>query len=341
MKIKMALIVALFSTSYAFAEKSEPQKTWAISPSNSCDSLTITLPSPAIDYECDIDTTSGNPSTWFNPMASCNMDFDLIGLPTLGDIAAGLTGQVCSELNAIKDKTIDDLFGDDDSGGNGGNGNGLPNPDPIPTEPEDEMCYTQDSTGKNIIVPCSITDSEPSSPDTCYLKEGDAFSDEWRKIKCSRPTVDYEMCVIGYETDDETKQIKRYPDGTPIPIVESCKSLPANMNLGSACYVSGSSIDNTGKRAVECGRIDGPVSQYNRMCEQTTKSLSGQSKIESVNCIEVDETCYGHLNGVFKAASCSVHTDNFYKQLPESNSPNQKSNSPSTEGRGIDDSWEW
>ncbi|MGN2715578.1 hypothetical protein ACTFQF_00100 [Aliivibrio fischeri] len=354
MNIKSLLYAALLFSSNIYANDKEPSELWSINPSNSCDSLTVTLPSPAIDYECDIDTTSGNPSTWFNPMASCSMDFDLIGLPSLGDIAAGLTGQVCSELNKIKDETIGDILGDINnqvpdnifdgsigSGGNSNNGNGLPNPNPIPTDPKDEMCYTQDSQGKNIIVPCSITDSKPSSPDTCYLKDGDALSDEWRKVKCSRPTVDYEMCVIGYEKEKGSNQIKRYSDGTPVPIVQSCKNLPSNSNLGSACYVNKPTLNQPdNKRPEECGRSGDDVTQYNRMCQMTTTTMTGQLTTEYMNCIEVDETCYGHLNKIFKAAACSVHTENFYSQSSQNDNSTQRNN-PSSQGREIDDSWEW
>ena len=159
---------------------------WSIEPTRSCNTFTISLPSPTLDIGCNLDNDSGNPSTWFNPLASCDLNFDMIGLPTLGDIAAGLTGAICGEIKALKEKTIDQvideinnqipdqIFDDINLGGNVndrlnsgtgsdgtpippsvGNGGTQPTPTPTPTEPE--LCYTRDSSGNTITATATAT----------------------------------------------------------------------------------------------------------------------------------------------------------------------------------------
>lgn len=67
----------------------------------------VTLKLPSIDMSCSTDERSGNPSSWFNPNAACNLSFDLIGLPSLSDITAGLTAEACAAIDVIKNETYD------------------------------------------------------------------------------------------------------------------------------------------------------------------------------------------------------------------------------------------
>ncbi len=354
-------IVLLFSTlligNVVAQEETEtkPPKTenWSIEPSRSCNSIIVTLPSPALDIGCDLDKDSGNPSSWFNPMASCSMEFDLIGLPTLGDVAAGLVGQVCSELNKVKDVTIDkviddinnqvpdsilddiDINGDINDALNDGQGTtGQPKP---PTQGGD-MCFTKDATGKTLTVPCSIADLQAPTPNSCYLNEGNITNAKWRPIACNRPTVDYEICVDGYEKRQGV--IVRYPDGVPVPTTAKCSDIPTEKRIDNACKDKG--------RTVECSRASEPETQYNRLCAYNNMGTGYPSPQQNA-CINVDETCYGHLNGIFKAASCREHTENYYRITQQSTPPSSGVRNTNPSNKPVDNAaqgsgtyeWNW
>ncbi len=342
----MKKVISITSVMLAFAVHADraiadDAANWSIEPAKSCNSITVTLPSPTLNLGCDLDSDSGNPSSWFNPMASCSMDFDLIGLPSLGDIAAGLVGQVCSEIKAVKEQTIDkviddindqiptELFDDIDlnldltdrlnltdriNAGEGTTGTPRPpsiDPNAPPTEDVngDEMCFTKDSFGKTMTVPCGIADIQAAAPNLCYLNEGDTITEKWTPIACDRPTIDYEICVNGYVKDDDSRQIERYADGVPKVTLASCSSLNSNSTLDNACY----DTFNGSRRIVECNRVSEPETQHNRVCtKEENGSIGGNTA-----CINVDETCYGHLDGVFRAASCKAHTLNQERINPQ------------------------
>lgn len=366
MSLRPIIISSILTSIVGLSNTANAADNWSIEPSNSCNSVTVTLPSPTLDLSCNLDDDSGNPSSWFNPMASCSMDFDLIGLPSLGDIAAGLVGQVCSEIKKVKEKTIDkviddindaipdDAFEDINIGGdlnkpnNGTGTSGQPKPPTIPdsstpdtsTPPQDEMCYTQNSQGNSITVPCSIADLEASSPNTCYLKDGSVFSNNWRAVACDRPTVDYEICVDGYKRVERSNEIQRYPDGIPVPTTSSCKGLSANNRIDNACFIKSGSGISMKTRVVECSRLPTPETQYNRLCRVTDTS-TGHSSQSIGACIDVEETCYGHMDGIFKAEQCSVHTNYYEDTKSESRASHQSGSSTYDSNSSSDNEVEW
>ena len=341
-------------------------KSWDIIPSRSCNTFKITLPTPTIDIGCDLDEDSGNPSTWFNPLAACELEFDMIGLPSLGDIKAGLIGDVCAEIKRIKAETIDqaiadineqipdDLYDDVDWGGNlndklhdrlnsGTGSDGTPIPprvkdgstQPNPTEPD--LCYTRDSRGNTITVPCEISEIKSPHDNVCYRKDS-AMSNNWDTTACDRPVPEFEQCVTGYQYIEQDKnsttykKIKYWPN-TQIPKVKTalCKNASVTNNLGNAClYENG---------MAECSRITEAPTQYERACSVTDTS-SGTSETNISACINVEQTCYGFIGGVFKADSCKNHTLNY---LNTSAQPQNTSQSDSLLEEESNDEyiWQW
>ncbi|MEI8659443.1 hypothetical protein [Vibrio sp. Hal054] len=86
------------------------EESWTLQMSDKCDTVTLSLPLPALDMGCNTDTSSGNPSSWFNPFETCELNFDMIGLPSIADIKAGLAGAVCDKIQEVKASTIDGLI---------------------------------------------------------------------------------------------------------------------------------------------------------------------------------------------------------------------------------------
>lgn len=333
---------------------------WSIEPTRSCNTFTVSLPSPTLDIGCNLDNDSGNPSTWFNPLASCDLNFDMIGLPTLGDIAAGLTGAICGEIQELKEKTIDQviseinnqipdqIFDNINLGGNvndrlnsGTGSDGTPTPpsvgnggtEPTPTEPE--LCYTRDSSGNTITVPCEIAEVESPYDNVCYRKDS-AMSNDWNVTACDRPIPEFEYCVTGYQYKDRdddnfgSREIKYWPNSN-VPMVETdlCGNVSASSNLGNACvYKSG---------MAECSRITDNPTQHQRACSVTNTS-TGFSETDVSACINVEQTCYGFIGGVFKADSCKNHTLNY---LTSSAQPQSTQSNSVLQGESNDNEYQW
>lgn len=98
-RILLLLIICLYSnhTLAAFALESR---------GNSCQ-LKTSISLPSLDLSCDADTRSGNASSWLNPNSMCDMSFEMLNLPSLGDLTAGVTAKVCTALKGLKAMTYD------------------------------------------------------------------------------------------------------------------------------------------------------------------------------------------------------------------------------------------
>lgn len=318
-KLLALILVAgmLISPTLTYADSEETAE-WTLDAEVSCSKIKVSLPLPELDATCDLDKSSGNPSKWFNPLATCELDFDMIGLPSLGDIMGGIAGSVCNAIKEVKSKTIDQAINEinqdipnnlfeninrsinvndevrdslESSGSSNSSGS---------STPDSNLCYTNDLHGNTITVPCDITDPLAQNPDQCYLANGTNF-DNLTPVNCSRPTVNQEQCVTGYERD-EYGRIKHYADGVPIPITGSCgnTSLSARTN---ACLQSVNNQGSSSTRIVSCEEISQPITQATRLCEGTRLNDSG-SFDQVQRCLDVELACYGHMDGVFKAAQC-------------------------------------
>ncbi|ELP5729345.1 hypothetical protein QTV44_002612 [Vibrio vulnificus] len=287
--------------------------TWKITPSNRCESATFQLPLPALDLECDLDSRSGNPSKWFNPMATCELSFDLIGLPSIGDIMGGISGAVCDAVKTIKDKTIDKVIDDinqkipDDLTGNiGGNidmsdivndyingsgsSGGTIGGSSGGSRPE--TCYITDSTGATIQAPCSLTNDRGQDVNQCYLRaDGGTTTGNFTPIACDRPTPESEICILKYEQLGQNEFV---------PVLGNCAG--ATQKIDNACY-------GFNEQIVECGQLQEPATQYNRICRLPNNDPSAGATYVNGQCIEVEKSCFGHINGQFQANECRIFTD--------------------------------
>ncbi|MBY7854229.1 hypothetical protein KW429_11035 [Vibrio fluvialis] len=339
------LILLPFSVA-AFAETTgeNKQEEWSLNVKTTCQAAKLSLPMPELNATCNLDRTSGNPSKWFNPLATCELDFDMIGLPSLGDIMTNTAGSVCAAIKEVKSHTVDqaideankkledngvddiegsldlndwvkDELGDSSNGGN----------TPSSGDQTSNICYSKDLSGNTVTVPCDITQTTANNPNQCYLKTGSAMDFTYSPVACDRPTVDYEMCVTGYVKDDQGR-IKTYADGVPIPETGLCGKTTLASRKNS-CIQTIKANGGSSTRIVECSRMTEPVTQLNRMCTGTTTDNSGG--YTSVDrCIEVDATCYGHKGGMFQAAQCRDFTTAYL--YGQQNNNTQSSNTSNT-----------
>ncbi|MBF4437035.1 hypothetical protein ERJ77_21615 [Vibrio anguillarum] len=227
---------------------------------------------------------------------------------------------MCSKLKEVKQKTIDQVINEintempdkifEDISGKidlnkptspSGNGTSTPSTPPNSNgETQSKMCYTRDAAGKTITVPCDIAEAT-GTPDQCYLREGNVLTGDFKPVACSRPTIDNERCVIGYQKD-KYGRVLTYSDGVAIPIIDSCGVINIKTR-NNACLQTVTSNGSTTQRAVSCSVLSEPVTQYNRMCSGTKQNSTGN--LDNVKlCIDVDLACYGHMNGIFKTAQC-------------------------------------
>ena len=317
--LSMSTLAIAIATA-GFSKKANAES-WTLELSQSCDSFTLELPLPALDASCDLDTRSGNPSNWFNPFETCSLDFDMIGLPSLGDIAAGVAGQVCNLVKDVKNQTIDkvldevnskipdnlydditgelDLTGGSSGGGaNGGGSNGggssWSDNDVAQPDQDNETCYTTDTNGITITVPCDISRDSPEHPNACYIKSS-SYANPFSPLECARYTPDEEICIADWIRNRETGQLE--------PQLSQCTSALRQTNA-EACSTSSGEISY-------CRDLNSEPTQNDRLCLIASDSDSGTT---TGSCYQIDKTCYGHYNGVFQAASCSLFHDNFFNQ---------------------------
>ncbi|MCC2524937.1 hypothetical protein [Vibrio coralliilyticus] len=312
---------ALLFLSLINSPASAMEEKWSLEVDNICDSVTVSLPLPALDMSCDLDSRSGNPSKWFNPYETCELSFDMIGLPSLGDIAAGLAGAVCHEIQEVKSQTVDELIdqineqipdsitdditadlnlNDQLNNSNAGSNQDWRNNDVAQPSVGTDICYTTDTKGSTITVPCDIA-SNPTSLNNCYVKTT-SHSNPFQPLECSRFNKEKEVCIVGWRTDRST--------GKNVPILDGCNSQLRTSNA-EACSVNGETNYCTHFGAAE------NLTQNERLC--STYSNSSDSST-TVACSTIEKSCYGHLNGSFQAASClQFHDQYFSNKDPYSN----------------------
>lgn len=104
MSFSFFLIFALFFSQLAHAAFQLESR------GESCD-LQKTFELPSINMSCNADSRSGNASNWLNPNTACDMSFEMLSLPSLGDITAGLAAGVCKALQGLKEMTYDQAIG--------------------------------------------------------------------------------------------------------------------------------------------------------------------------------------------------------------------------------------
>lgn len=97
-------------TVLALAVSFQTQAKMTLSSKKNMCKASVSFSLPSLDISCDADPRSGNPSNWINPNTQCDMTFDLLQLPSIGDITAKISGQVCSALNQIKEMTYDEAL---------------------------------------------------------------------------------------------------------------------------------------------------------------------------------------------------------------------------------------
>ncbi|WP_281188489.1 hypothetical protein [Vibrio harveyi] len=306
--------LAFVSNSHAASEE------WTLEMNDSCNSFKLELPLPAVDATCDLDDRSGNPSNWFNPFETCSLDFDMIGLPSLGDIAAGVAGAVCDAVKEVKDQTLDKVLDEINSeipndlwdeingevdlndkltGGSKGD-NSWTNPDVAQPDVGKDNCYTTDAKGSTIIVPCDIAKPKAKDPNACYVKSG-SYGSPFAPIPCNRFSQEREICIARWEQDDVTGQIK--------PILSPCTS-SLRASLSEAC------TDSKGNTNY-CREWTSTPTQHERQCSFERKLGQGDTETYIASCYGVEKACYGHLNGLFQAAQCQQFHD-FFFQNPNS-----------------------
>ena len=305
-----ALLAVIASASTPIAAMEE---NWTLELDSVCDQAKLQLPLPALDMSCDLDKTSGNPSKWFNPYETCEFSFDMIGLPSLGDILGGISGKICEEIKEIKDQTIDDLIDEvneqipdnitddldwgldlNEEGGLDSDWRDDPNAKP---DSDNGTCYTHDFEGNTITVPCDIAESG-SNLNQCYFKSN-SYSNPFTEVECGRYTVSDEICITGWSKNDY---------GESIPSLGKCTS-SLRIQKAEACYVKNIE-DVQGLGGVNyCSELTKPVSQNDRICQTYSNN---ETKLEE--CITIEKFCYGHLNGNFQANSCRKFHDQFFSK---------------------------
>lgn len=317
--IPAIIMTALTPPSLAHAAMNE---SWTLELDKVCDQARLQLPLPALDMSCDLDKTSGNPSKWFNPYETCELSFDMIGLPSIGDIAGGIAGQICEEVNEVKDKTIDDLIdevneripdnviddiqwdkdinkeiGDRNNSDSDWRDGG--NADP---KNDDGMCYTQDMDGNAITVPCDIT-RDANDLNQCYFKT-DSYSKPFDPVECSRYTIPYERCIVRWSENEY---------GESIPEIGNCDS-GLRSQKAEACYIkTPSEFDIYNPDNIQyCRDRSEPIQQSDRLC-----SVNDGSTTSYVPCITIELPCYGHLDGVFQATSCRTLHNQFFNKTSD------------------------
>ncbi|MCG9578602.1 hypothetical protein L1D14_20500 [Vibrio tubiashii] len=287
------------------------EEKWSLKMDEVCNQYTLSLPLPALDMSCDLDTKSGNPSKWFNPYETCELSFDMIGLPSMGDIMGGIAGRVCEEVKKVKDKTVDDLidqvnekipdnitkdinFGKDlnkelNKANTGSNWRDSVNANPEYNQ-STKTCYTNDFEGNTITVPCDIA-SNANNKNQCYFKSTNV-TNPFNPVNCDRYTVNQETCIVRWEEG-------LY--GQKEPVIGNCTSA-LRAQSAEACKENG--VVNY------CTKMETKVTQNQRLCR--VRSTDGNSSYEP--CINIERQCFGHLNGNFQAASCKAFHDQYVAQ---------------------------
>lgn len=310
--MRTILIVSALSLSalpvYAAGEEStgkETEESWTLELSEKCNTVKLKLPLPALNMSCDLDTKSGNPSKWHNPFETCELEFDMIGLPSLQDIATGMAGQVCKEVKTIKSQTIDvlideinaeipDNLGEEISGQLNLNEELNEKIEDWSSSGEaqpsiaDETCYTTDTSGGTITVPCSIANNTSANGDQCYFKSNN-YNTPFTETQCSRYNMQQEQCIVEWKIDSLS--------GQQVPVLGSCTST-LRATQSEACKengIIGYCRDVTTTTA---------ITQNIRQC--------GGSGGNTVACSDLPKSCYGHLNGTFQAADCAVFHDQYF-----------------------------
>ncbi|MEI8659442.1 hypothetical protein [Vibrio sp. Hal054] len=304
MMIRLLMICLVLFPALSHAEIDD--NTWSLKASSECDSYTIKLKLPALDMGCELDMSSGNPSSWFNPFETCELNFDLIGLPTLDDIKMGIGKQVCNQIQKVKSATVDEMLNEIDEKTNFeldlvDEWKNLVEAKPS-TETDEtgaSRCYSYDTDGRKIIVPCSMGEPIGTDLNECYVDSGNS-SEPFEYLPCSRFTPEAELCITGWYYDEYGE--KRYTIG-------GCTSKLAQENA----FACGAYSD-----PIYCSDYNGEVSQYDRLCTLPQRSDDNNSSETSDeaptrgSCSLIEKACYGHLGGVFKAAQCLDFHDKYY-----------------------------
>lgn len=317
-------LTTLLAFASSMTNASDMEESWTLELDDSCNKFTLELPLPALNATCDLDKESGNPSKWFNPFETCALEFDMIGLPSLGDIAAGISGQICDAIKEVKSNTIDevisdinqaipdDIYGDingeydftDDltkgagdatTGGSSGGGSWTDNNEAQPDQ-DTNRCYTTDTSGSTITVPCDISQPNPNSQNACYLKS-DEYGSPFSPVACSRFSFDDEICIARWEADSNSN-IK-------MPVLSQCTAA-LRASESEACS------DENGNKFY-CREKDQPT-QNDRLCRFTGEDGDGRNYTYYDSCYKVEKACYGHINGLFQAAQCQMFHDDYYRQ---------------------------
>ncbi|MDE5179002.1 hypothetical protein [Vibrio fluvialis] len=357
------LLLTLSHLTFAATSGENKQEEWSLDVKTTCKTMKLSLPMPELNATCDLDKTSGNPSKWFNPLATCELEFDMIGLPSLGDIMSKAAGSVCNAIKGVKEHTVDQAIDEankklenngvsdidasvdlndwvedkiTDNSNSSTSGDNTSSTGNQTSGSNSNICYTKDLLGNTVTVPCDITETTATNSNQCYLKTGSAMEFSYSPVACDRPTINYETCVTGYSKDEQGR-VRTYSDGVPIPETGSCgNTVLASRN--NACIQTTKVNGISGTRIVECNRLSEPVTQINRMCSgSTTDSSGGYTNVN--RCIEVDETCYGHKGGMFQAAQCRDFTTAYLYSQQKSGS--QSSTSSSNGGSNAYSDFTW
>ncbi|CCO46829.1 exported hypothetical protein [Vibrio nigripulchritudo SOn1] len=306
---KRILVLLVFLSNLSATQAMEEK--WTLKINNVCDRVSVNLPLPSLDYECNLDNKSGNPSNWFNPFETCEIGFDMIGLPSIGDIMAGVSGAICEEIQDVKEKTIDDLIDDineqipenltddvnigvdlneklDSIGDWRDDNNAQP-------DQEHQICYTTNHNGQRIAVPCDIAQN-PSDLNKCYFKSGN-YSSPFTPVECGRYTKESEQCIARWERDNET--------GIRYPVISSCTAELRSLQQ-EACTINGQTNYCTEMALRQT------ITQNERVCSIYDRESKTR---QNVPCSTIEKACYGHLNGSFQAASCLTFHNQLFNNL--------------------------
>ncbi|EHD1698135.1 MULTISPECIES: hypothetical protein [Vibrio] len=305
---KVTLLIVWLAFGLSNGQANAEGEAWTLELNDTCDSFRLELPLPAINASCNLDTRSGNPSKWFNPLETCSLDFDMIGLPTMGDIAAGVAGSVCEAIKDVKDQTIDKIIDDvnasipDNIGGNqnGNNSNGNDNswqkPDVAQPEEGSNHCYTTDASGSTIVVPCDIAKPQTTDLNKCYVKSNN-YSNPFTPIQCNRFSEEKEICIERYEMDHESREL--------YPILAQCTT--------ALKAIQAEACENENEKITYCRDLGRTPTQTDRQCRFYRELDNGRVESYIADCYGVEKACYGHLNGLFQAATCQQFHDQFFR----------------------------